>query len=305
MNIKIKIKNLILEQGFSEVRYYKEEMTQGSIIIAAFPYERNKTEFVKGVKISPFAQKDHYGEAVKRLKKVALFIREEKSLQKKDIRIFCNSQLKEKWYAANSGLGFYGRNSLIITEKYGSRVILAGLIVPFDIEADVKQKGAHIPGNNCGKCQACVVKCPTSAIEDSGFINRDKCLQSLTTDDRILPKEIMDKWGNRLYGCSICQDCCPFNKNSEVNNMVIKGDLGESIPFEKILTANDEELKILFKGSALSMSWIRYDLLRRNAIISAVSEKRFDLIELIERYISHNYLSYTAKWSIEKLRNES
>jgi epoxyqueuosine reductase len=301
MNFKIEIKKRILDLGFSEVKFLNEKNTPKTIVIAAFPYEVNKTYQGNGIRISPFAQKDHYGEAVNRLKKVSLYIREEKSLTKKDIRIFCNSQLTEKLYAASSGLGFYGRNSLIITKKTGSRVILAGLVLPFELEGDSPARGACTPGEKCGNCHACITNCPTSAIGEKGIIDRNICLQSLTTDERILPVEIMEKWGNRLYGCSICQDCCPYNRNISGEYGVIKGYLGETVPFEKILQSTDEELKEFLRGSALSMSWISFDLLRRNAIISTVAADRKDLILSIENYLDHEKLSYAAKWAIEKL----
>ena len=202
MNLKIEIINKILSQGFSEVKIINGSVEgisdSFSIIIAAFPYSTENNDPVKGVKISPFVRSDHYGEAVKRLKKVSFFIREKKSLKKNDIRIFCNSGLKEKLYAASSGLGFYGRNSLIITKKAGSKVILAGLIVPFLLESDGKYDSFFNPGSKCGSCSLCVQKCPTGAIENNGVINRDKCLQSLTTDKRILSDKIMGTWGHSL-----------------------------------------------------------------------------------------------------------
>ncbi|MDA3809170.1 MAG: hypothetical protein PF518_02455 [Spirochaetaceae bacterium] len=312
----IEIKKRIISAGFTQVGFLNDERNRNSIIIAAFPYNLNNAKAAKGVRISPFARNNHYGEAVNRLKKIALFIREEKLLIKKDIRIFCNSQLEEKWFAAKSGLGFYGRNSLIITKEAGSRVILAGLIVPFKLESDKELENATIPGVMCGSCRACINACPTNAIESKGYINRDKCLQSLTTDDRILPEDIMEKWENRLYGCSICQDCCPFNKNPRsksaeysdspnkkriLSDSELKGFIGESVPFEFMLHANDSEMKAFFKGTALSMSWIKYDNLRRNTIISTVFEQRSDLLNELEEFLNHKSLSYAAKWAIKKL----
>ena len=301
MNFKNEVKSLFIGEGFSEVRVLKDFHSDKSIIIGAFPYEVRSDSDLTGVKISPFAQKNHYGEAVKRLKKISLFIRGKNSLKKSDIRIFCNSRLEEKWYAANSGLGFYGKNSLIITKRSGSRVILAGIIIPINLEPDEKLEKAEFPGEICGSCNICLKKCPTSAIETNGFINRDKCLQSLTTDERVLQENILEKWGNRLYGCSICQDCCPYNKNRIEGNTDITGFLGRSVPFEFLLKSDDVTLKNFFKGTALSMSWIKLDLLRRNAIISTVAERRIDLIVLIEKFLAHKNLSYSAQWALNKL----
>lgn len=307
MNFKNEIKRKILNSGFSEVRFTTSTKLDRTIVIAAFPYSVQENYSERGVRISPFAQKNHYGEAVVRLKKISRFIREETSLKKSDIAIFCNSQMEEKWYAASSGLGFYGRNSLIITKEAGSRVILAGLILPLELTPDVGLDRGTIPGALCGSCRLCVSACPTSAIESGGSINRDKCLQSLTTDDRNLSDSIMEIWGNRLYGCSICQDCCPHNKRPAFisADKEIKGNLGDTIPYELILTADDSELKDLFRGTALSMSWINYDLLRRNALISAASEKKTDLRELIGKFYNHKAIGYAARWSLKKINKQA
>ena len=306
MNFKIELNRRILDAGFSEVRFLKDNEPENSIVIAAFPYSVNQNYSKRGVKISPFAQKNHYGEAIKRLKKIALFVRENSSLTKKDIRLFCNSQLQEKWFAANSGLGFYGRNSLIITKDAGSRVILAGMILPIDIAPDKRLDNGINPGALCGSCRICMNTCPTAAIGQSGIINREKCLQSLTTDDRILPESIMGKWGNRLYGCSICQDCCPFNiRNLKFENSEnIKGVLGDSVPIDFILRADDAQLKEFFKGTALSMSWIKFDLLRRNALLSASSMEGADLLDILGQFKEHKTIGYAARWSIKKITEQ-
>ncbi len=308
MCFKNEIIEKILDLGFSDAKilsnWNENDSDSNSLIIASFPYSTSKGEKGNGVRISPFAQSNHYGEAVKRLKKVAIYIREKKLLKKRDIQIFCNSRLEEKRFAASCGLGFYGRNSLIITEKYGSRVILAGIIVPFKLENDQKINSGTIPGAKCGNCTLCIKKCPTSAIGSHGEIDRNKCLQSLSTDKRILPEKIMGKWGNRLYGCQICQSCCPFNKSDIVEDKSIKGYIGDSVPYRFILESNDQGLKSFFKDSTLGMSWIEYDLLRRNTIISAANEGRKDLIELIEKHLHNLDIAYAVKWALDKLKND-
>ncbi|MBI9098987.1 MAG: epoxyqueuosine reductase [Spirochaetaceae bacterium] len=302
---KIVIKKRIFSEGFSEVRFMNAQDENLSIIITSLPYAVSEKYSDNGARIAPFAQKNHYGEAIRKLKSVSRFIREEYSLKKSDIRLFCNSSLDEKKFAALSGLGFYGRNSLIITKEAGSRVILAGMILPVKFSPDRELDGGTIAGALCGSCRNCLKACPTSAIEENGKINRKKCLQSLATDPEILSESLMKKWGNRLYGCSICQDCCPFNRG-KVQNLrgVTKGDLGNSIPFEFILRAEDHELKEFLKGSALSMSWIKPELLKRNAIISAASEKRTELIELIQKYTNHKTIAYAARWSLKEIMEQ-
>lgn len=307
MNGKSNIISLFKNEGFSQPGFLKDSSGEGTVIIAAFPLRRPKESLEKGIKIAPFAASNHYKEAIKRLKRISLILRESTGLTKKEIRLFSNSNLEEKKFAALSGIGFIGRNSLIITREWGSRIVLAGMVVPLKIEIDSPLENGTISGGLCGSCRNCMKACPTGAIEKSGKINRDKCLQSLATDDRRLPVEIMEKWGNRLYGCTICQDCCPYNRSVRpLETDDITGSLEEQMPLQTILNSSNEELKEKLKGTALGLSWITAENLKRNAILSAASccdrKEAENKISLIQPYLEHPSIAYAAQWTIGKLR---
>jgi len=85
---------------------------------------------------------------------------------------------------------------------------------------------------------------------------------------------------------------------------IITGDLGDSVPFDLILKADDAELKEFFRGTALSMSWIRLDLLRRNALLSAAWTEKKELLELLEKFKDHKTIGYAARWSIKKITEQ-
>lgn len=302
------ITDLFEQQGFSRTGYLDNPEGPGSIIIAAFPIRGHGTSGTDEIRIAPFARANHYGEAVSRLKGIASIIRELTGLYKKDIRLFSNSPLPEKKFAVLSGLGFYGRNSLVITKEAGSRVVLAGMILPIRFPPDEPLENGTIPGALCGSCRNCMKACPTGAIVESGRIDRSRCLQSLATDGRVLPEEIMAKWGERLYGCTICQDSCPFNRKIEsMNSDGITGDLSGSLSYSFLLTAKDEEIRKKLRGSALGLSWILPDYLRRNALLSLSFCRDGEVVQkniaLVERYIDHPSLGYAADWSLKKIRN--
>lgn len=306
MNLRIEIIGRFAEEGFREVRFLKNPDGRGTVAIASFPVRRQPDADPEGVRIAPFAAADHYAQAVKRLKRISLFIRQSEGLGKRDVRIFCNSTLEEKKFAVLAGLGFIGRNSLVISREIGSRFVLAGMILPLDIEPDLPLDRARIPGALCGGCRSCVEKCPTSAIGRGGVINRDLCLQSLTTSDKKLPPEIMGKWGNRLYGCTICQDCCPFNRNVlPLYDRDFPWHPGETIPFKSVLEPDDVSLKKQLKNSALGMSWIKPEFLKRNALISAAhSDSGSDLLALINRYADNPVIGYAARWAADRIGKE-
>jgi len=306
MNYRNDIMENFINEGFTSPRFLKSTDGKGTVVIAAFPLHI-KRRAEKGLKVAPFAAVNHYREAVSRMKRIARLLRERAALTKGDIRLFCNSTLPEKQFATLSGLGFTGRNSLVITREWGSRVILAGMIVNLEMEEDKPLEKGSIPGALCGSCRRCMESCPTGAIESSGVINRDKCLQSLTTDSRQIPEWIMEKWGNRLYGCTICQDCCPFNKpvaSPEPDG--IAGDLNTPLTFESVLKSTEAELKLRLRGTALGMSWITAENLKRNALISASfcenAHEAAALVPLVEVYLDHPVISYAASWSLKRLK---
>jgi len=127
-----------------------------------------------------------------------------------DCRVFVDSApVMERAWAAKSGLGWIGKNSLLINKKAGSFYFLAQIICDLELSAD-------LPINDyCGTCTACVDACPTEAILPNKIIDSNKCISYLTIElkDEI-PAEFKNKMDNRAFGCDICQDVCPWNRFS-------------------------------------------------------------------------------------------
>lgn len=297
-------------EGFHSIRFLRDQADNQTIVIASLPLRRSSQKKECPIPVSPFARVNHYKEAVSRLKRVSLQLRNSEGWSKSDVRLFSNSTLPEKRYAAKSGLGFIGRNSLIINAEAGSRIILAGMILPVKLESDPPLENGEIPGSLCGSCRNCIKSCPTKAIEKSGYINRDLCLQSLSTDERQISELLMEKWGNRLYGCTICQDCCPYNKKIKlIDSDDIQGSLTADLDLHFLLIESDLTIKEKLKGTALGLSWVKPDLLRRNGIISAASTENNKLIQkyipLISRWKKHQAIGYAAQWAVQKLREKS
>ncbi len=279
-----------------------------SVVMVALPYEVDETEDLSSPEephglIAPFARRNYYREVVNRLKKIALRIRENTSLKKKDIRIFCNSQLPEKELAALSGLGFLGKNSLIITPQTGSLCVIGGIAFSLPLEPDVIDESFLIPGHHCGKCRACIDACPTNAILAPGRIDAQRCIQSLSTMLKPLPEYIMEKWGFRIYGCQSCQKVCPFNSCNLPGADTSLGVLGPSIPLQFFLASEEKVIETFFKGSTMGMSWIPPLALKRNAIIAAGNRRDESLLPLLRPFLNSeiSFLKGTAKWAINKI----
>ncbi len=181
-----------------------------SVVVFAFPYLLPEEKY-EGLNVSRYAVSSDYHEiAGKRLESGAeklssLFPGE------KFVPFIDNSPVPEVKAAVLSGIGVTGRNSLLITEKYGSFVFLGEIITTADLEPTPGIKSV------CDGCGLCAEACPTGAIKD-GYIDKELCLSrisqrkgELTESEKALIKETGCAWG-----CDICQNVCPMNKKAQV-----------------------------------------------------------------------------------------
>lgn len=119
----------------------------------------------------------------------------------------------DRAWAARSGLGWIGRNTNLLVRGRGSFFFIGELIVDIDLPADSPS------GDYCGTCTRCIDACPTGAIVKSRKIDARKCISYLTIEYRDqLPDDAVDKMQNRVFGCDICQDVCPWNKKAMPHN---------------------------------------------------------------------------------------
>jgi epoxyqueuosine reductase len=263
---------------FSDISQNDDE-SSSSLLVVALPYgndlekDDEKADSPYFGWIAPFARRNYYKEAVKRLGKVSLKIRLKYGGEKSSFRIFCNSQIAEKPLAEESGLGCVGKNSLIITKDAGSLVILAAMMLPFELESDKAEPKRLGYCRGCDETNPpCKTACPTGAIIGDGTIDLEKCIQWYASGNCLqcemqIPQEILSHWENRLYGCTNCQDACPHNRRSIKGTETDRGALPAYVDVRKILTINDEEIKAFFKGTAMGLSWLGPKTIRRNAKI--------------------------------------
>ncbi len=111
--------------------------------------------------------------------------------------------------AARSGVGFYGKNTMMITRRHGSWVVLGTLIT------DVTLESTPPLGTDCGSCTLCIEACPTGALDEPGTLDATRCLSYWTQAPHPIPVEMRAELGAQVYGCDICQDVCPWNRGIE------------------------------------------------------------------------------------------
>jgi epoxyqueuosine reductase len=111
--------------------------------------------------------------------------------------------------AARSGVGFYGKNTMLITRRHGSWVVLGTLVTDAELEPTPPL------GTDCGSCRLCIDACPTDALHEAGTLDATRCLSYWTQTPEPIPPAYRPLLEDRAYGCDICQDVCPWNRGVE------------------------------------------------------------------------------------------
>lgn len=126
-------------------------------------------------------------------------------------RAFVDSApIMERAIAQKAGLGWFGKNAMIINPKAGSYFLLGELFVDIPLPVD-----APFTSNHCGSCTSCIELCPTGAIVGDKIVDARKCISYLTIELKgAIPEDLRAPMGNRIFGCDDCQLCCPWNKFS-------------------------------------------------------------------------------------------
>jgi epoxyqueuosine reductase len=203
--------------------------------------------------------KDYHDVIRKKLKKVVQFIADEYN---QSARICIDSApVRERYWARQAGLGFIGKNGLLITDEVGSYCFIAEIITTLKLSPDTPDT------RSCLNCSKCIKACPTKAILPNATIDARRCLSYLTIEHRgdwSPSQDALVASANTLFGCDICQDVCPHN------NHPIPTEILEFKPSEALLNlsadnipATHEALVNTFPGSPLKRA--KTEGLLRNA----------------------------------------
>jgi epoxyqueuosine reductase len=213
-------------------------------------------------KVSRYAWGDDYHEVVgSRLRTLLSWIKEQ--VPEAEGKICVDIQpLMDKAWAVRAGLGWIGKHSNLITQRFGSWVFLGELLLNLELEYDTEQVDDH-----CGTCTLCIDACPTGAIAEPYVLDSNKCISYATIELRApeIPDEFAGKLDGWLYGCDICQDVCPWNRFEETTSEARfdprEGNVNASLSEIEELTP--ETYAERFRGSAMKRAKLAG--LQRNA----------------------------------------
>lgn len=227
-----------------------------SVIMLTYEYAREDTREAPG-RIARYAQGEDYH---KLLAAKLADIDETLKFYGGEQRCFTDSgPVSERFFAARAGLGWIGRNGLLIRPQRGSYCFLASILTTLELPYDTPMP------NRCGNCHRCEQACPTAAL-NNGSCDARKCLSFWTIEAKSAANaEIAGLQGERLYGCDICQEVCPWNRPREEAaidpHLLMPARIGKLSP-QALAALSQEEFEQLFAGSPIRRIGVEH--LRRN-----------------------------------------
>jgi epoxyqueuosine reductase len=165
--------------------------------------------------VSRYAWGDDYHEVLWEKLNVLVGVLKERFPQPFAARAYADTgPIAERVFAKHAGLGWLGKNTLLLNETYGSWLFLGVIATSLELPPSLEPAESPAP-DLCGNCRQCLDACPTGALVDDYVLDARKCISYLTIELRgRIPEELCEKLGWHVYGCDICQDVCPYNRNA-------------------------------------------------------------------------------------------
>ena len=178
-----------------------------------------------------------------------------------DYRVLVDSnEHVDREAAARSGVGFYGKNTMMITRRHGSWVVLGTLVTTAELEPTPPLL------TDCGSCTLCVDACPTAALDGKGVLDATRCLSYWTQAPESIPEPYRELLGAQVYGCDICQDVCPWNRGVEGRRAGLEPDPAAHVDLVGWLEADGDVLARGLDRLYVPRNDPRW--LRRNAVVA-------------------------------------
>jgi len=237
--------------------------------------------------------------------------------------------IQERILAKHAGLGWLGKNTLLLNSELGSYFFLGVILTTLDLEPSLGVNELP-PPDLCGNCRQCLDACPTQAFVEPYVLDARKCISYLTIELRgAIPMECREDMGNHVFGCDICQDVCPWNrrapvsslpqfqprvlpsaeKNASRNSPAMVEDSLYLPRIERLLELSEAEFQELFRGSAVRRA--KWRGLLRNACIAAGNSRlakgsaaHARLCDLLTKLTASgdSVLAGSAQWALSRIQ---
>ena len=215
-----------------------------------------------------------------------------------DYRVLVDAnQHVDREAAVRSGVGFYGKNTMLITRKHGSWVVLGTLVTDVEIEP------ADPLALDCGSCTLCIDACPTGALDEPGTLDATRCLSYWTQAPAPVPPHYRSELGAQVYGCDICQDVCPWNRGVEKRRAGMQPPEGAEphVSLVDWLAQDGDDVRRRYERLYVPRNDARY--LRRNALVALGNTGTQPDRRVLEPYLDSDddLLREHARWASARL----
>ena len=244
-----------------------------------------------------------------------------------DYRYFVDTgPVLERGWATRAGLGFVGKNAMLISRRFGNWLFLAALFTRVEFTPDAPLRGKPVPrpeadslptrnskletsvGALCGKCTRCLDACPTRALPAPGVVDARRCISYLTIENKgAIPREFRRAIGDHIYGCDICAEVCPWNRFAQESRrllLVARYDLA-ALPLHELLALTPERFAEVFRRTPVKR--LKLTGLLRNACVVAGNSGDANHIAPLVRLAAHvsPLVRAHAVWAVFRLAGES
>jgi epoxyqueuosine reductase len=265
-----------------------------SVVAVALSYAPPQPEPTDWAPVARYARGRDYHEVMRpRLERLAAFIADAAGARSR-VAVDTSAVL-ERDLAARAGLGWFGKNTNLLTPDLGSYFFIGIVLTTAALEPD-----APLP-DRCGTCTACLDACPTGAFTGAYVLDARRCISYLTIEHRgDVDPALAPDLGRWLFGCDVCQEVCPWNRRAATTRepaFLPPGPLGAP---ETLLAIDDGEFRRRFRNSALSRTKRRG--LRRNAALWLGNQPRPESVPALERALADDdaVVRRAAGWALER-----
>jgi epoxyqueuosine reductase len=315
-----------LELGYhASMSYLKDHLPQKSdpqllgaklksSLIFAFPYAphpEGQNFPIQQLRTALYARGEDYHFWIKRHLQ-ELVVELKKLYPEEEFLVLTDSgPVLERDLAYRAGLGWIGKNTMLIHPQKGSLFLLGEVLTSLPLHTQV-QAQAGLQNDFCGKCRACIDVCPTQAIKAPRLLEASRCISFLTIESREIPPEpLRNAIGDWFFGCDLCQTVCPWNQKPFKG--VIQSETATPLKIESqdqrrelvqelqmILRSSGKHLERTFKGTPLLRAGPFG--LKRNALLVAANKNLTELVDDIKTFLNHPKLGELATWALEQMQ---
>ncbi len=206
--------------------------------------------------------------------------------------------LLERDFARLAGVGWIGKNTMLINKRLGSWIFLGALLTDLELDYDQPHTADH-----CGTCTRCLDACPTDAFVGPHQLDSRRCISYLTIELRgAVPHDLRSEVGQWLFGCDVCQDVCPWNRKAPAGYEAayLPRSPGGVVDARAIAAMSDDELRRLVRGTTLTRTGLNG--LRRNAAIVLGNSQSPDALPVLQQLAAHTdaLVAEAARWGIDR-----